>query len=113
MVHGKKLSPVEILVPFDPYAIVQLMDTIASATDANLITATVSMDLSVAFDCVNHSTLNDKYYGLDGNTMRWIASYLEFRSSIVEIGSARSNIKSAPYGVPQGFVWDQYCIYYT
>ena len=65
-------------------ALVQLMDTISTAADANQITATLSMDLSAAFDCVDHGILLDKlgYYGLDSQTLSWIKSYLRRLSSL-------------------------------
>ena len=87
-------------------ALVQLMDTIAMAADANLITATLSMDLSAAFDCVDHGILKNKlqFYGLDAKTTKWIDSYLHSRSSFVVIGSAKSRIRTTPQGVPQGSV---------
>ena len=54
--------------------LIQLMDTIASATDCNLVTTTMSLDLMAAFDCVEHWTLLQKlaYYGLDEDTIKWI-----------------------------------------
>ena len=54
--------------------LIQLMDTIASATDMNRITASMSLDLSAAFDCIVHETLIMKleYYGIDGDTIKWI-----------------------------------------
>ena len=75
-------------------------------TDANLITATMTLDLSAVFDCVRHSTLLNKlsFYGLDNTTTDWIASYLNGRSSYVSIGSANSTFRSTPHGVPQGSV---------
>ena len=87
-------------------ALTQLMDAIASSTDANKITATMTLDLSAAFDCVRHSLLLEKlhYYGLDDHSIEWIRSYLDARSSYVTIGSARSSIRSTPLGVPQGSV---------
>ena len=87
-------------------ALIQLMDLIATATDGNLITTSLSLDLSAAFDCVQHSILMDKisYYGFDKETIDWITSYLNFRSSFVVIGSANSRIRSTPHGVPQGSV---------
>ena len=87
-------------------ALIHLMDSLATAADANLITATMCIDLTAAFDCVPHSTLLDKlsYYGLDVMTMQWIRSYLDARSSFVSIGSADSRYISTPQGVPQGSV---------
>ena len=87
-------------------ALIQLCDTIAEASDANLMTASVSMDLSAAFDCVEHETLLKKlvFYGIDGTALEWIRSYLSHRSSYVAIGSALSDIFPAPHGVPQGSI---------
>ena len=87
-------------------ALIQLCDAIAEASDANLITASVSMDLSAAFDCVEHETLLNKlrFYGIDGNELQWISSYLSCRSFYVSIGSTQSKILPAPHGVPQGSV---------
>ena len=86
--------------------LIQIMDAVADATHKNLITASISIDLSAAFDCVCHNTLRQKlqYYGLDNNTLKWIDSYLAYRSSFVAIGSAVSSIRTTKYGVPQGSV---------
>ena len=76
--------------------LIQLMDTIATATDMNLISATMLMDLSVSINCVKHKTLHKKlmYYGFDADTLDWIKSYLTLRSSYVVIGSVRSSFKT-------------------
>ena len=60
-------------------ALVQIMDTLAEGAEENMITATVSVDQSAAFDCVEHNLLMDKlsYYGLDRDALNWIKSYLE------------------------------------
>ena len=86
--------------------LIEIMDTIAIAADENTITATMSIDESAAFDCVQHSILEKKleYYGLDTRTRHWIHSYLENRSGYVSIGSGKSNLKNSPHGVPQGSV---------
>ena len=82
------------------------MDSIATATDLNLSTATMFLGLNVAFDCVTHSILLQKleYYGLDKDVIEWITSYLSYRSAYVIIGSASSSIINTPHGVPQGSV---------
>ena len=87
-------------------ALIQMMDAIASASDENLITSTMNIDLTAAFDCVPHGTLLEKleFYGLDRLTKDWIKSYLHARSSFVVIGSAESFITNTPQGVPQGSV---------
>ena len=87
-------------------AVLQIMDLIQQGTDENLFTATLGMDQSAAFDCVNHSILVNKlkYYNIDNNCIKWIESYLSNRSSYVVVGSANSKIFSQEYGVPQGSV---------
>ena len=85
-------------------AMLQIMDTIATNTDNNLITASLSVDQSAAFDSVEHVILLDKlkYYKLGQNTLKWLESYLSHRSSFVAIGSAESLILPTEHGVPQG-----------
>ena len=87
-------------------ALIQIMDNISTATDNNQITSTMNLDLSAAFDCVDHCILKTKlrYYGLDRTTEEWISSYLSHRSSYVVIGSDSSSIRTNLYGVPQGSV---------
>ena len=87
-------------------ALVHLMDLIAMATDHNLITVTMSVDQSAAFDCMEHTVLMEKlsYNGLGQDTMKWISSYLSDRSGFVAIGSTMSLMRSTHYGIPQGSI---------
>ena len=87
-------------------ALLQIMDIIATGTDANEITASMCVDQTAAFDCVEHDLLLEKleYYKLSRSLKNWIKSYLEYRSSFVSIGTAESVIKPLKYGVPQGSV---------
>ena len=82
------------------------MDTIAEGADHNKIIATISVDQSTTFDCVEHELLIDKlsYYGLTDHMIKWITSYLQHRLFYVVVGSAVSGIKSTPHGVPQGSI---------
>ena len=71
-------------------ALLQIMDIITTGTDANEITASMCVDQTAAFDCVEHDLLLEKleYYNLSRSLKNWIKSYLEYRSSFVSIGSA-------------------------
>ena len=86
--------------------LIQVMDTIAQGIDDNEVIATLTVDQSAAFDCVEHKILIEKlqYYGITDDTLAWIVSYLSHRSFYVSIGSSVSDYKSLNFGVPQGSV---------
>ena len=64
------------------------------------------MDLSKAFDCVNHGLLIAKLsaYGLNMDALELIRSYLSNRQQRVKINSSFSDWKEIKIGVPQGSV---------
>ena len=64
------------------------------------------MDLSKAFDCVNHGLLIAKLsaYGLNVDALQLIRSYLSNRQQRVKINSSFSDWKEIKIGVPQGSV---------
>ena len=69
------------------------------------VTALVALDLSAAFDTVDHDLLlvNLKScFGVDGIPLAWIKSYLDHRSYQVPVGTALSQPINVPYAVPQG-----------
>ena len=49
------------------------------------------------------SRLNERY-GLDGNVLKWITSYLSGRNHTIKIGNHMSDTVLDQYGVPQGSV---------
>lgn len=63
-------------------------------------------DLSKAFDCVSHQLLLNKlvHYGIRGNALQLIESYLSDRYQLVECGSRQSSALSVKAGVPQGSI---------
>ena len=71
----------------------------------NEFTITVYLDLSKAFDCVNHSLLLKKLenYGVRGETLKFFQSYLTGRKQKVKIDDNHvSDTKNVTIGVPQG-----------
>ena len=65
------------------------------------------LDLSAAFDTVNHAVLIKKlknFYGLGGNIIKWIESYLNKRSFKVSVNDKYSESCSLEIGVPQGSI---------
>ena len=73
----------------------------------NNLVAFISLDLSSAFDTINHTKLLNilEYkYLIKGNALKWFKSYLENRKFCVKIKNELSTKVDLKYGVPQGSV---------
>ena len=77
-----------------------------NSIDNRGLAGAVFMDLSKAFDCVNHGLLIAKLsaYGLNMDALQLIRSYLSNRQQRVKINSSFSDWKEIKIGVPQGSV---------
>ena len=77
-----------------------------NSIDNKGLAGAVFMDLSKAFDCVNHGLLIAKLsaYGLNMDALQLIRSYLSNRQQRVKINSSFSDWKEIKIGVPQGSV---------
>ena len=65
------------------------------------------LDLSAAFDTVNHSLLLSclkNSFCITGTFLQWFHSYLSGRSQFVEINDKKSSVRDLTVGVPQGSV---------
>ena len=65
------------------------------------------LDLSAAFDTVNHSLLLSRLknsFGITGTVLQWFHSYLSGRSQFVEINDTKSSVRDLTVGVQQGSV---------
>lgn len=87
-------------------ALVLATDRLLSARDAGLYAASVFLDLSKAFDKVQHNTLVSLLYdiGISGTALQWFISYLSNRRQVVVVGNTKSKTVSTSCGVPQGSV---------
>ena len=68
--------------------LVKLADYILNGMECQEISAVVACDLSAAFDTVNISVLLStlhKYYGITGDILKWVESYLTDQSCSVMI----------------------------
>uniref|UniRef100_A0A3B3BUC2 Reverse transcriptase domain-containing protein n=1 Tax=Oryzias melastigma TaxID=30732 RepID=A0A3B3BUC2_ORYME len=88
------------------HAVMEFVENVATAIDQKLNTIAVFVDLSKAFDTIDHSLLLQKceYYGLRGKTHHWLRSYLENRVQYVTINNTDSNLENIFCGLPQGSV---------
>ena len=65
------------------------------------------LDLSAAFDTVDHNTLTNRlaeWYGVSGMALAWFKSYLCGRHKKIEIDKSFSDSCLLEHGVPQGSV---------
>ena len=77
------------------------------AMDRGEVTSLILLDLSAAFDTVDHSiflTRLQNWFGLDGLSLNWFTSYLSSRSQAVSINDSISAFSTLSCGVPQGSV---------
>ena len=79
---------------------------ITNAVDNKLQVDTAILDFSKAFDKVAHSRLLYKlnYYGIRGNLLNWLNSFLHGRSQQAVVDGAKSPACEVTSGVPQGSV---------
>src|SRR5208282_542106 len=88
-------------------AVVCIMDAMIDAIDGGHIGALTLLDLSAAFDTVDHSTLLEilkKRFGMQGIALDWYADFLRGRSQVVRVGRNESEMKTMRFGLPQGSV---------
>ena len=74
--------------------------------DRGNVTALILLDLSSAFDTVNHTILLNtlQSFGVKGQAYEWFKSYLSCHSQAVRINGCTSNAMPLNCGVPQGSV---------
>ena len=89
---------------------------IMSAVDRGCVHVLVMLDLTAAFDTIDHAILLSRLThrtGVTCATLKWFTSYLSGRQQIVCIGSNKSSPTPVPFGVPQGSVLGRYYLLHT
>ena len=87
-------------------ASLEITDRLVQNMDEGKISLTVYLDLSKAFDTLNHDILLDKlnYYGVKNTANDWFRSYLSNRKQFVNFDSHNSDMMPLSTGVPQGSI---------
>ena len=87
-------------------ALLKVHNDISISIDKSEVTALTLLDLSAAFDTIDHATLTDRlsdWYGISGQAQIWF-SYLKNRLQSIKIKETFSDKVTLSYGVPQGSV---------
>ena len=88
-------------------AVLKVLSDAYTAADVNHVTLLCMLDLSAAFDTVDHEILFVRLhhlFGLGGRVLEWFHSYLTGRSLSVWYNGEMSNTVALLYGVPRGSV---------
>ena len=88
-------------------ALLRVQNDILHAIDKKKNVILTLLDLSAAFDTIDHGILLDrleKRLGIRGVVLEWLRSYLTGRSQAVSIAGKTSGSSNLLYGVPQGSV---------
>uniref|UniRef100_UPI003AF4B0DC RNA-directed DNA polymerase n=1 Tax=Thiolapillus sp. TaxID=2017437 RepID=UPI003AF4B0DC len=88
-------------------ALLKITNDILLALDSGNVSLLTLLDLSAAFDTIDHCILLDRLqhmYGISGTALSWFSSYLTNRTQSVIVNDHISQVSSLSYGVPQGSV---------
>ena len=88
-------------------ALVRVHYDILKAVDDNKSVVLLLLDLSAAFDTVDHTILVSRLanrFGIRDTALNWFRSYLQLRKQYVSVNGIDSSLKDLQYGVPQGSV---------
>ena len=86
-------------------ALLRVVNDILFNMNRKHISLLVLLDLSAAFDTVDHNILLlrlETSFGVTGSVLKWISSYLSGRCQRVSVNGCFSDSHHLPFGVPQG-----------
>lgn len=88
------------------FAALEFTDKIVTNLDQGTLPVAIFLDLSKAFDTIDHSILIHKlqYYGFHGTSLSWFKSYLNNRKQYVQYSDVNSSHSQITTGVPQGSI---------
>ena len=85
------------------HAILQLIDKVNNSFERNQFTLGIFIDLSKAFDTVDHKILISKLknYGVRGNNLNWFESYFNNRKQFITYNNKYTSFETITCGIPQ------------
>jgi hypothetical protein len=87
--------------------LLRVQNDVLQAMDKGCVTALTLLDMSAAFDTIDHKLILDRLstkYGFSGVALNWFSSYLKNRVQMVKVQNVLSDPTSLNVGVPQGSV---------
>lgn len=87
-------------------AITEFIDRILGAMSRNKVPLSIYIDLSKAFDTLDHNILLSKlsFYGINGTALKLFSTYLSKRPQYVNFNGHSSDFVTITTGVPQGSI---------
>ena len=87
-------------------ALTEMIDSVRCLLDSGNYVFGLFVDLSKAFDTVDHKILLHKLsiYGIRGHSNKFFESYLSNRKQITSVNGTNSSLQNIEFGVPQGSV---------
>ena len=97
-------------------ALLKVQTDLLSALHKGSVAVLLMLDLSAAFDIIDHNILLQRFenmFGITDDALAWFKSYLTARYQCVTIGGAVSQDQLLDFSVPQGSVLGPkaYCMY--
>ena len=88
-------------------ALLRVLSDVFASADKRQVTLLALLDLTAAFDCVDHQILFNRLklnMGLSDQVLNWFTSFLTDRTQRVSFAGLLSTVRSVIFGVPQGSV---------
>ena len=88
------------------YVALELIDHISNKLDNGKVPFSIFLDLSKAFDTIDHTILTQKlkHYGIQGCALKLFEKYLSNKKQYVELNNVKSEMCEIKTGVPQGSI---------
>ena len=86
-------------------ALLHVLDEVYVRCDNKKASILTSLDLSAAFDTINHRIPLERLsreFGIESLALKWLKSYLTERKQFVKLGNHSSSTVNIEHGVPQG-----------